>query len=180
MTEMGRITIDIGCGKFKRKGIGIDMSFSPGVDIVADLHAGIPLRESCADEVTVNHVIEHLSDPVKFLFELHRVGKPGAILQIVVPHYRNPWAYEVFHKSYWNYFSLDILCAESASLQSRQIFRMRSRAMHLFPSPRRWLKPYRRFLEVVAHRHPMMYELWLVGMYPPFEVSFVLEVVKGS
>ena len=108
--------IDLGCGPAKVPGaFGVDHHPYEGVDQVLSLdETPWPLDDSGYDRIYARHVIEHLADVPSFMNEVHRIGKPGAILEVVTPHfssidsYKDPthrwhlattW-YEVFTQSY--------------------------------------------------------------------------------
>lgn len=46
----------------------------------------LPIADATATRVVSTEVIEHVDDPVQFLAELVRVGKPGALYLLSVPH----------------------------------------------------------------------------------------------
>ena len=52
----------------------------------------LPLRDHCADIVTMLDVLEHLSDDSKALSEVHRILKPGGALILSVPAYQHLWS----------------------------------------------------------------------------------------
>lgn len=81
--------LDVGCGPNKVPGaLGIDHHPYPGVDVVCDLDAEPwPLPDDTFDEIHSRHVIEHVRDPVRFMTELHRIARDGAVLRIVTPHF---------------------------------------------------------------------------------------------
>lgn len=83
--------LHLGCGGDVRAGwINLDSRRLPGVDIVADLDAcrrrPLPLAPDTVDEFLGSHILEHLSDPLAFMQELHRIAKPGAKLVFRVPY----------------------------------------------------------------------------------------------
>lgn len=107
----GRL-LEVGCGegtflnKLRQHGWSVD-----GVDLdskaveqaektygicvhAGDLEsAGFP--EACFDAVVMNHVIEHVFDPVALLRECRRVLKPGGRLVVVTPNIRS-WGHGRF------------------------------------------------------------------------------------
>lgn len=70
--------------------INLDSRPLSGVDVVADLdacrHKQLPFAADSIDEFLGSHVLEHLSDPLAFMQELHRVAKHGAKLIFRVPY----------------------------------------------------------------------------------------------
>lgn len=93
---MSEKVVDLGCGSKKEAGaLGVDIFPYPGVDIVANLdEVPWPLEDSKFDRITSTHILEHVADVVAFLSEVHRIAKPGGLLQIVTPHFSsiNSWA----------------------------------------------------------------------------------------
>ena len=92
---MGEI-VDLGCGPKKIEGaVGVDSYPYPGVDVVVDLNiTPWPLEDNRFDEINGFHIIEHVEDTVKFLSEIHRIGRAGARVKIVTPHFSslNSWS----------------------------------------------------------------------------------------
>ena len=85
--------LDIGCGNNKTVGFtGIDIRENSAADIVADVTKGIPLPDGCASEVRLSHVLEHIVDCDAAIYEINRLCKPKAIINIIVP--------DVQHESY--------------------------------------------------------------------------------
>lgn len=54
------------------------------LDIVSDI-TSIPVEDASFDAVMCIEVLEHLPDPVKALYELNRVLKPGGVLILTAP-----------------------------------------------------------------------------------------------
>jgi ubiquinone/menaquinone biosynthesis C-methylase UbiE len=52
----------------------------------------MPVRDGCADIVTMLDVLEHLSDDNAALGEVHRILKPGGALVLSVPAYQHLWS----------------------------------------------------------------------------------------
>ena len=77
MTEVPlRVVVDLGCGARKRPGaIGLDIAPIPGVDVIADVMRGLPLRDGCVDEVQASHIVEHVDDLMSFMGEVWRICK---------------------------------------------------------------------------------------------------------
>lgn len=87
--------LDVGCGEMKQEGaIGIDGRPLPGVDVVCDLHDGIPFKPNSFDTVVSNHVMEYFDDTHEFLKRIHIVAKDGAEIIIRVPHFSGTAAWE--------------------------------------------------------------------------------------
>ena len=52
----------------------------------------LPLRDECADVVTMLDVLEHLSDDARALSEVRRILRPGGALVLSVPAYQHLWS----------------------------------------------------------------------------------------
>ena len=87
--------IDLGCGARKTAGaFGIDGVRLPGVDLVHDLQSRpYPLPDDGADEVVLNHVLEHFAEPLPLMEEVWRVTRPGGRVLIRTPHCSGPYAW---------------------------------------------------------------------------------------
>ena len=51
-----------------------------------------PFPDSQFDEIYVDNVLEHLEDVIRVLEELHRIGKPRALVEVMVPYFRARYA----------------------------------------------------------------------------------------
>jgi hypothetical protein len=88
--------LDIGCGNNKHEGFtGIDLSPIPGVDIVHDLDVfPWPIEDDCVEEAIAYHYVEHTKDLIKFMNELYRIMKTGAVATITSPYYNSVRAWQ--------------------------------------------------------------------------------------
>jgi SAM-dependent methyltransferase len=82
--------LDLGCGEEKVPGaVGVDNQALPGVDVQHDLlDIPYPFETESADEVYLNHLIEHfeLADSRRILSEVYRLLRPGGVMHLRVPH----------------------------------------------------------------------------------------------
>lgn len=77
--------INLGCQRRPFEGwMNVDIAPYPGVDQLADA-CRLPFDDESADEIYAGHIFEHMSNPVKFLFECWRVLEPRGRLSLVVP-----------------------------------------------------------------------------------------------
>lgn len=93
-----KIVLDLGCNNRKLIGIDnlirVDLKKEAPDIIEADFDKPpLPFQDNYADEIHCYHVLEHLKEPVSFLEELNRIGKPNIKIFIAVPHYSSPVAY---------------------------------------------------------------------------------------
>lgn len=60
--------------------------------LVADLSAGIPLSDGCADVALALDVVEHLDDDRAALAEIFRILRPSGRLVVSVPAFQSLWS----------------------------------------------------------------------------------------
>lgn len=87
-TSMLLKRLNWGCGPVTAPGwINSDRCYAPGVDLVCDIRAGLPLESDLFDYIVSIHALPQLAygdlDPV--LRELRRVLKPQGILRLGLP-----------------------------------------------------------------------------------------------
>lgn len=88
--------LDLGCGsrKVSAEYIGIDLLDSPQVDVVADVRDVLrALPPGCLSRVYSSHFLEHIDDVSDILRQLERTIAIGGELEVIVPHFSNPYFY---------------------------------------------------------------------------------------
>jgi len=101
------LRLNLGCGKdYKLGWINLDFNREVKADIYADLTKKLPFPNNSVDEVLMDNVLEHIKRDkfFKFLEELYRICKNGAIIHIYVPHYSG--MYSLKHPTHYNYFGV--------------------------------------------------------------------------
>lgn len=91
--------LNVGCGRNVLPGwINLDCVSLPGIDVVADLEccatAPLPFADDSVDEFLLQHVLEHIREPLPLMQELHRVASPGALAVIRTPYGSSDDAWE--------------------------------------------------------------------------------------
>lgn len=83
------LRLDLGCGPINRAGfIGVDRFLLPGVQVVSNFDGQpLPFRNDSFDLIVMIHSLEHADDIMDVLWEVCRVGKPGAQVVIAAPYY---------------------------------------------------------------------------------------------
>jgi SAM-dependent methyltransferase len=105
-----KVKLNLGCGTKLLPGyINCDLSANVTADRHFDLdHVPYPFADSSVDEVLMDQVLEHLTDVVAVIQELHRILKPGGIVDIYVPYAKSDWAVsDPTHKHYFTERSMD-------------------------------------------------------------------------
>ena len=80
--------LHLGCGSVTPEGwVNSDVRPGPGVDLVADLVKGLPVKDESFDAVVSIHALCELGvwDQVPVLKEIHRVLVPGGVLRLSLP-----------------------------------------------------------------------------------------------
>jgi acetyltransferase-like isoleucine patch superfamily enzyme/SAM-dependent methyltransferase len=113
-SESPLVKVDLGCSSRKAAGyIGVDICPVPGVDIVADLSQHFPFEDSSVDEIRAHDTIEHLPDRIHTMNEIWRIGKPGALVDLLVPSTDGRGAFQdPTHISFWNLNSFQYFAVE--------------------------------------------------------------------
>lgn len=88
-----RLKLNLGCGQQKLpEHVNVDSQPLENPDLVVDLGREVwPWPDNSVDSAVASHVLEHLPGQsfFHFLKELYRVCKPGATVEIVLPHPRH-------------------------------------------------------------------------------------------
>jgi len=79
------MSLDIGCGFYKRGVISVDTSIDVKPTAVADAQ-NLPFKSKVFDYVYIHQVLEHVQHPSKVLKETYRVLRPRGLAEIGVPH----------------------------------------------------------------------------------------------
>lgn len=101
--------LDVGCGTRKAEpgAIGIDVSPRSAADIIWNLDEfPWPLDSNTFDRIHMSHIIEHVSNAMRTMEEVHRVACDRADVFIVTPHFSS-------HNSYTDPTHLRHLAARS-------------------------------------------------------------------
>jgi ubiquinone/menaquinone biosynthesis C-methylase UbiE len=121
--DLNGAKIDLGCGERKRSPdhIGVDRRDLPGVDLVGevrDVLAEVP--DGVVDEIYCSHFLEHVDDLTGTLREMCRVIRRGGSLEIVVPHFSNPYfASDPTHRHRFGLYTFSYLIADARLLRRR-------------------------------------------------------------
>jgi ubiquinone/menaquinone biosynthesis C-methylase UbiE len=124
------VKLELGCGEHKKipDAIGIDALDYPGVDIVGDIFEVLrAFPAASVDAIYSFHFFEHIADLSALLDEMSRVLKTGGKLEVVVPHFSNPYFYsDPTHKTFFGlytfcYFSRNTLFSRQVPTYGKEI-----------------------------------------------------------
>lgn len=110
------LRLNLGCGQRTRPGFyGVDQVALPGVDILADLNEPFTaLPDDCVEEIYCRHTLEHVVRFLELLAELHRVTRSDGRMEIIVPHFSNPYGYsDPTHVRFFGAYSFYYFCDEA-------------------------------------------------------------------
>jgi len=96
--------LNLGCGEKRIPGFtGVDRIKTAAADIIHNLDvAPYPFPDSCADEIIMDNVLEHLEDVIAVMEEIYRLAMPGAIIKINVPYFKSNSAFtDPTHKHFF-------------------------------------------------------------------------------
>jgi ubiquinone/menaquinone biosynthesis C-methylase UbiE len=105
--------LDVGCGGNKITGsLGIDRIALTNVDIVHDLDLfPWPFDDNYFDSIVFKHSIAHLNDILLVMNEVHRIGKSGATIEIITPHFScDNYFTDPTHKHPMGFRSMNYFC----------------------------------------------------------------------
>jgi predicted SAM-dependent methyltransferase len=174
----GPNVLDLGCGNKKRPGaIGIDINPDTDADVVHDLDAfPYPFEDSYFDEVYADNVLEHLSDLIGVMEELHRICKPGALVKVIVPYFRSRWAFiDPTHRHFFTVDSMSYFDPDHVHSRLYNYSRARFTTERVVFNETVPVKP---LLKRLANRWPVRYESRLSHLMPLDDLTFYLRVVK--
>ncbi len=171
-----RTRLNLGSGrKYDPNAINLDVTPDTNPDVVHNLDQfPWPFPDGRFDYLEMRDVLEHLSDTVRVMEEIHRVCRPGATVLIIVPHFSSNGAYaDPTHKRFFAAGTFEYFTADHPNnfytkvrfkiLESRIVFR-----------PTLGNKLVWR----LANRFSETYEKAWAWLFPAWFLSVVLRVEK--
>ena len=103
--------LNLGCGFDKMEGyINCDISPEVNPDMIVDLEKELSFENNSISEIIINHTLEHITNFIQLMHELHRVTKDKAMIIIKTPFYsswgqfNDPTHVRFFTPFTFNYF----------------------------------------------------------------------------
>jgi SAM-dependent methyltransferase len=184
------IRLNLGVGRRPRDTyVGLDWIEMPGVDIVADLNE--PLAElptNSVEAIYTHHTFEHVVNFLPLLKEIHRVVIPDGRIEIVVPHFSNPYGFsDPTHVRFFGLYSFYYF-SDEADQPRRKVpafylperFAVESIKVTLMPTLL-MCKPVRRLATKVVNSSTRLldwYERSWCRHFPADSIKYVLRVKK--
>ncbi len=182
--------LDVGCGIDKIPGaIGVDKIALPNVDVVHDLdQVPWPFKDNTFDHIVCKHSLNHLSDLIKAMEEIHRIAKPNAIVEILAPHYSSDnFNTDPTHKFHMGIRTMNYFCEEfkfKYHYYSKARFKMLKRHISFRENITDFRKDTKFNIarivgfEFIVNKFPRIYERFFTYWFPASEVYFKLQVLK--
>ena len=164
--------LNLGSGARPREGwINLDITDKhPNIDVVHNLDQyPWPFEDDSIDEIWMNQVLEHVSDPNRAMQEIHRILKKGCTAQICVPHFTWQYAYtDPTHKTFYAYNTFFYYAGRGGYFD----FQFSSCKVKLIFGKRISIWNY--ILEPIFNRFPNVYEQSALRMFPALHVHATL------
>ncbi len=190
--EQGRaLRLNLGSGPTPRAGFySLDHAPMDGVDIVADLNEPLNLLpDDCADHVFSSHTLEHVDKLLLLLSEIHRITRPGGVIEIIVPHFSNPYHYsDPTHVRFFGLYTMNYFVEMDKQPHPRKVpaFYTKTRfeiesvkiAFYRFNVLDRLFVPFLRYLVNRTPGAQDWYELRLSRLFPAAEIRYRMRPAK--
>ncbi|MGD9977751.1 MAG: methyltransferase domain-containing protein [Bacteroidales bacterium] len=191
-SQFGKITVDLGCGPNKKHGtIGIDMLPLPNVDFVTNMEQGLPfIPDNFIDEYVTVHFLEHINNLELLMKDIHRTLKPNGTVNIIVPHFSNPYYYSDYtHKRFFGLYSFDYFSGEKNKYRRKVPvyngsfkFSVEKRKLYMRSPNFFWINIFKKYTWTkLFNCCPFMQELYensFSSFIPCYEIAFTLRVRK--
>src|SRR5262245_42475409 len=113
--DAGRgLRLNLGGGERRLPGyFSLDCVPATNPDILADLNAPLTeLPDNSVEAIYARHTLEHVTRLLELLQELHRITRPDGRIEIIVPHFSNPFGYsDPTHVRCFGLYSFYYFCA---------------------------------------------------------------------
>jgi SAM-dependent methyltransferase len=173
-----RTRLNLGSGRrYDPAAVNLDVTPVTGPDVVHDLNRfPWPFPDDRFDEVVMRDVLEHLDDTIRVLEEIHRVCRPGAAVEIIVPHFSSNGAFtDPTHKRFFALATFDYVTAgHPNNFYTAARFRREQARIVFRPTLTNKL------VWRLANRFPVAYENAWAWVFPAWFVHVVLRAEKGT
>jgi SAM-dependent methyltransferase len=185
------LRVDLGSGPRPRPGFyALDQVEFDGIDIVADLNQPLELLpDDCVEHVFTSHALEHVDKLLPLLAEIHRITRPGGIIEIIVPHFSNPYYYsDPTHVRFFGLYTMNYFVDMDKQPDAHKVpalptstrFEIDSVSIsfYRFNLVDRLVVPFLRYFVNRTPAAQHFYELRLSRLFPAAELRFRMRVCK--
>jgi SAM-dependent methyltransferase len=192
--EQGKpLRIDLGSGPRPRDGFyALDHLELAGIDIVADLNRPLELLpDNCAEHVFSSHALEHVENLLPLLGEIHRITRPGGLVEFVVPHFSNPYYYsDPTHVRFFGLYTMNYFVDTDKQPEAWRVpvfysatrFEMESVKLSFYRTNLfdRLFVPFLRYFVNRSAGAQNFYERRLCWIFPAAEVRYRMRACKAN
>ena len=186
------LRLELGGGKRRTpEFLSLDLVRGTQPDILADLNEPLTLLpDDSVAEVRTKHTLEHVEKLLPLLAELHRVVRPGGLIDVQVPHFSNPYGYsDPTHVRFFGMYSFHYFSAPEdqprrkvPSFYAAPRFRVESVKVRLMKET--WFeRAVRTALEPLANRSLGAldrYERRWCRLFPANDIRYLLRPCKEA
>lgn len=173
--------LNLGCGTIFEEGyINCDVSPDVNPDRIVDLEKKLPFADNSVEEIVLNHVLEHITNFIPLMHEIHRICEPDAIINIKVPffsawgHFNDPTHVRFFTPFTFGYFE-KVGCYSHEVNMKKQMFEVLYKYIN-FGMGR--AKKLNFVLNPLINLNQQFYCRFLAWIIPSTELVFKLRVMK--
>jgi len=181
MTERtckGAKVLNLGCGQKRVEGaINLDRIAAVNPNVVHDIdNFPWPFADNQFEEVLAHDIIEHCTDVVAAMEEIHRICQSGAVVRVTTPHLSSPNSYtDPTHRYHFGYLSFDYFTGDhDFDFYTDKRFGRRKAQIIFHPTL------VNKLVWRLANRYPEAYERRWTWMFPAWFLYFELEVLKQT
>ncbi|MBS3088203.1 methyltransferase domain-containing protein [Candidatus Pacearchaeota archaeon] len=166
--------LNLGCGDTILKGfVNVDIVKRKDVTVCNLDKFPLPWKNNSVDYIFCSHLLEHLNDPINFVLELHRISKPGAVINMIVPHFSFCASYaELSHKRPGVSYLAFGYPEWNKEFEGK--FKVTTK-LNFTRVNSKWLN---HIFNPIINLSPILYERFFCYLLPCSEVQFRLKVIK--
>lgn len=185
------LKLDLGSGGVSVKKIySVDHLALDGVDIVADLNKPLDLLpDNSVDYIYSRHALEHIQDFFMVMHEIHRISKPGGVIEIIVPHFSNIYGYsDPTHVRFFGLFTMHYFSKSENQPKARKVppfytefkFKIKSIKIEFYRNDfiDRIFSPILSRLVNSNIKYQEFYERRLSMIFHAWQITYIMEVDK--
>jgi len=175
--------LHLGSGLKVLKGYtNVDLTNKYGAEVVHNLEKfPYPFKNNEFDEILIDNVLEHLENTIRVMEEIHRISKPEAIVNIIVPHSSGFMAFgSITHKRFFSSGTFDTFQPGNWEKYSKSEFKiLEKRLIWLDSRDWFWIRPLKSIINQLININPYLSERFLCYPLGGFDhIYFKLKVVK--
>lgn len=170
--------LDLGCGNRKQKNaLGADINRNSQADVICNLEIfPYPFKDNSFDRVLCHSILEHLDDIVGVMKEIHRILKPGGVVEIITPHFSSLYSWDdPTHRHHFSSNSFDYFTTStSMESQAKGTFEIIKKKIIFGKGILDWLWQF------FANKFVHYYERRWAFIFPAFDLYFELKAIKDE